>query len=286
MHIQLPAQARALSIPEIVISILHQMDMQTLMAAQRVCHAWEARIRRSRSLQKALFFIPASEKSGAGTRVYNPMLARVFPSAFPSADLRGSSNASDRIEDVSLSDFDLTKSPAKREMYLRPEASWRRMLTQQPPVFTVGLFSMGAGPMGLSWHQERATRQDEGLRMGDLFEWLVHLGRHKWNSATIAICLGRAEPVNMPLEIERPCTSVFTDGINGDWRGMAAGFDLVLMTSSAFTCVDPDGPGDPDWVKSSDEIAWEEICETYSELGLTVGGLKMETYNEGGAWWN
>jgi hypothetical protein len=35
--------------------------------------------------------------------------------------------------------------PAKREMYLRPEASWRRMLTQQPPVFTVGLFSMGAG---------------------------------------------------------------------------------------------------------------------------------------------
>jgi hypothetical protein len=34
---------------------LHQMDMQTLMATQRVCHAWADQIRRSRSLQKALF---------------------------------------------------------------------------------------------------------------------------------------------------------------------------------------------------------------------------------------
>ena len=286
MHIRPPAQTRALAIPEIVISILHQMDTQTLMAAQRVCRSWTDYIRRSRSLQEALFFIPVSEKSRAETRVSNPMLAQAFRSAFPSRGLRGSSNADDKVETVSLSEFDLTKCPAKREMYLRPEASWRRMLTQQPPVFTVGLFSMCAGPMGLFWYQEKATRQNDGLRMGVLFEWFVDLGRHEWNSATIAIGLGGAAPVNMPVEIMPPSTSVFTDGINEDWRAMAADFDLVLMTSSASACTDPEGPDDDDWVKSSDGIAWEEICQTYSELGLTATGLETETYNKGGALWN
>ncbi|CAG8896667.1 unnamed protein product [Penicillium egyptiacum] len=258
MHIRRPAQTQALAIPEI---------------AQQ--------IRKSRSLQKALFFIPASENSRKVTRVYNPMLAPAFHSAFPSEDLRDAGHASDKIEGVRLSDFDLTKSPAKREMYLRPEASWRRMLTQQPPVFTVGLFSMVRGPMGLSWYQERATRQDEGLRMGALFDWFIHLGRDQWNSGSIAICLGGAEPVNTPLDIKRSCTSLFTDGINEDWRATTASFDLVLMTRSGSTYMEPKGPDDPDWVKGRDEIVWEEICETSCELGLTVAELKMEAYNEG-----
>lgn len=140
--------------------------------------------------------------------------------------------------------------------------------------------------MGISWYQSRAARQDEGLRMGTLFEWLVNLGRYRWNSASVAICPGGAEPLNTPLEIERPNEYVFTDKINEDWRAMAADFDLVLMTSSSGTCVYPEGSDDPEWVKSSDEIVWEKICETYCELGLTVGELKMEVYNEGCAGWD
>ncbi|KAJ5972871.1 uncharacterized protein N7479_002789 [Penicillium vulpinum] len=290
MHIHHSAQTRALAIPEIVISILHQMDMDTLIAAQRVCHAWADPIRRLRSLQKALFFIPDSDKSGTNTRVYNPLLARVFDSAFPSEDLRGPSNAkgckvTENMKQVALSHFDLAKSPTKREIYLRPEASWRRMLTQQPPILTVGQFSTGTGPMGLNWHQKRAARQDEGLRMGTLFEWLVNLGRYKWNDAMIAICLGGAEPLNTPPKIMGPSTYLFADNINEDWRIMCADFDLMLMTGTSSSCTDFE-PDDPDYEKSTDEVVWEEICETYSKLGLTVAGLKMEEYNEGFEWWD
>ncbi|KAJ5375564.1 hypothetical protein N7517_007570 [Penicillium concentricum] len=203
MHIQDSAQTRALAISEIVISILHQMDMHTLIAAQRVCHSWADPIRRLRSLQRALFFIP-SEKSRSEARVYNPMLVRAFDSVFPTKDLRGLHNASDRMKNVRLSDFDLAKIPAKREIYLRPEASWRRMLTQQPPIFTVGKFGTGTGQYNWPWHKKMTAHQDEGLCMGTLFEWLVQLGRYKWNDATIAICLGGAEPVNTPLDIMCP----------------------------------------------------------------------------------
>ncbi|KGO49181.1 hypothetical protein PEXP_012300 [Penicillium expansum] len=273
------SQTRALAIPEIVISILQQMDMRTLFVAQSVCHAWAETIRKSRSLQEALFFIPASEKSETGTRVSNPMLAR----AFPTNDLRGAS-AGTEIEDIELCDFDLTKSADKREIYLRPEASWRRMLTQQPPVFTIGRFSKGVGPMGLGWSQERAARQDEGLRMGTLFGLLVCLTRNEWNRWWIAICLGGAKPVNAPVEIVSPNTSLVTDRINKDWRDMIADFDLVLVTDSGFACTGDDS--DDDCEKSSYEIVWEEICETYSKFGLTVGKLEMETYNKGFVMWD
>ncbi|KAI1833266.1 hypothetical protein CBS147355_8799 [Penicillium roqueforti] len=284
MHTQHPAQTRALAMPEIVISILHQMDMRTLIAAQRVCHTWADPIRTSRSLQKALFFIPASENSGTDTRVYNPLLAQAFKSAFPSKDLQNSSNVGARIEDIKLAEFDLAKSPAKMEIYLRPEASWRRMLTQQPPVFTVGRFRKGIGQMGLSWYQQKAARQDEGLRMGTLFELLVQLKCYEWHSGFIAICLGGAEPLNTPLNIEGPAQRLFTNEINNDWRVMTANFDLVLMTSSMSTCMDPDSDGS-DYTKSIGEAVWEKICETYCKLGLTVTELKMEDYNEGSALW-
>ncbi|KGO68158.1 hypothetical protein PITC_038810 [Penicillium italicum] len=258
------------------------MDMHTLFVAQSVCYTWADTIRKSRSLQEALFFIPASEKSGTNTRVCNPMLA----SAFPTADLRVASITSEEMKDTRLCNFDLAKNPAKREIYLRPEASWRRMLTQQPPVFTVGRFSKGTGPMGLSWHQKRAVRLDEGLRMGTLFELLLCLTCDEWNHSLVAICLGGAKPVNAPVEIEAPNIYIRTDEINKDWRDMIAGFDLVLMRDYGLACIDHDEPDDSERGKSRDGIVWEETCETYSRLGLTMEKLEMETYNEGYMMWD
>lgn len=47
-----PAQAQ-FTTPEIVTSILHEMDMRTLIAAQRVCRMWATLIHESLSLQHA-----------------------------------------------------------------------------------------------------------------------------------------------------------------------------------------------------------------------------------------
>jgi hypothetical protein len=83
---------------------------------------------------------------------------------------------------------------------------------------------------------------------------------------------------------------------------MAADFDLVLMTSSAFTCVDPDGPGDPDKVRSHtppipiDSIRKDRRTGTFnikrhinrlSRLILNVPvrrSLRMESMGIGGVW--
>ncbi|KAJ5778888.1 hypothetical protein N7457_006608 [Penicillium paradoxum] len=259
------------------------MDMRTLIAAQRVCHAWADMIRTSCSLQEALFLLPARNNRKDESRVYNPLLAKSFPSIFPTEDLR--ELAGDRMEEIELGRFDLMRNSTIREIYLRPEASWRRMLTQHPPIYTIGEFASFVGHYGLSWHQDRTTRQEEGLRMGTFFEWLVGLGLYRWNGESIKICLGGSVPLNTPLEIHERIPYLDIREINADWRVMSAGFDLVLVASSGGTCMDYEEPGDPDWIKSPNEIAWEEICEGYRELGLSMVELQMVRYKEGSSMW-
>jgi hypothetical protein len=58
-------------------------------------------------------------------KAQNPLLMERFPSFFGKAK--------------SLPSLDMIKRPKKLEVYLRPEASWRRMLVQQPPVLVIGL---------------------------------------------------------------------------------------------------------------------------------------------------
>lgn len=124
------AQNMSLSIPEILESILLQLDNQTLLtAAQQTCRAWRELIYGSLSLQKALFFLP-EEHCGRKDeeRTQNPLLVQRFPSFFG------------HTKSVSLlPSLDMIKTPKKLEAYLRPEASWRRMLVQQPPRLAIGI---------------------------------------------------------------------------------------------------------------------------------------------------
>ncbi|RAH64210.1 F-box protein [Aspergillus aculeatinus CBS 121060] len=88
---------RAFRIREILEMILLGLDMKTLLLSTRVCRAWNALIRSSPSIQKALFFRPADPVPGQA-KAKNPLVEEKIDKA-----------------------------------YLRPEASWRRMLLQQPP---------------------------------------------------------------------------------------------------------------------------------------------------------
>ncbi|PYH79564.1 hypothetical protein BO82DRAFT_404201 [Aspergillus uvarum CBS 121591] len=95
---------RTFRIPEILEIILLGLDTKTLLLSTRVCRTWNALIRSSPGIQKALFFRPADP------RLFSRLVGAAYFSAFPLI-------ASEEID----------------KAYLRPEASWRRMLLQQPP---------------------------------------------------------------------------------------------------------------------------------------------------------
>lgn len=120
------AQSKCLSTPEILESILLQVDPYSLLtAAQQTCRTWGGIIHESPSLQKALFFTPDEHPK----KVQNPLLVQRFPSFFG------------KTKWSLLPSLDMIKKPGKLGAYVRPEASWRRMLVQQPPISVVGMIS-------------------------------------------------------------------------------------------------------------------------------------------------
>ncbi|KAF3396133.1 hypothetical protein F1880_007309 [Penicillium rolfsii] len=272
------ASARALALPEIVTSIMYHMDMRTLITSQRVCRTWANLIQTSRSLQESLFFIPVHASNDASKpRIYNSLLAETFPSFFPS-DVDN-----DAIRRTTLSTLPFIKRSQTLKAHLRPEASWRRMFTAQPPVHIIGRYTCSSRIMGQTWHQQKVAPQKEGLRIGTLFDLTIQIRRHEWNNYELWISLGEEAPVNAPTKMKQPSIDVDVDRIDLDSEIMLSETDLVLLTGGHEDCTDSVGPEDPDWVKSEDEIIWEKICNCYEELGVRMADLSMEEFNGGWA---
>ena len=125
----------ALGISEILILILIQLDVRTLLLSQRVCRQWAEIIRSTAALQRALFFRPKDKDTRLG--FYNPLLKSSFSTFF-------SLIWDNSIQVIDLADLAL-EHPENRDRYLRPEASWRQMLTQQPPIYTTGQYTSRVG---------------------------------------------------------------------------------------------------------------------------------------------
>jgi hypothetical protein len=121
--------------PEILEMILSQTDMRTLLtSAQRVCRNWANLIRESPSIQKALFFTPIKDSEwGIEEDIRNPLLAEVFHSIFPV------NNTSDK-DSFQFSDLTMTRDDSAMARFVREDASWRKMLVQQPPLSEIGMF--------------------------------------------------------------------------------------------------------------------------------------------------
>lgn len=156
------AQSHALSIPEIFELILLNLDTRTLLTkATRICHAWSHFINSSPPIQWALFFRPLTNSLNK-TKTQNPLLAATFPSIFhqSTSSNGGSTNKNndpetdtstidDKINSrLTFTSFDMVRNPLKWDAYIRPEASWRRMLVQQPPVYTLSLLRSNVGHGG------------------------------------------------------------------------------------------------------------------------------------------
>lgn len=123
MQPQDSAQQRVLWTTDTLELVLVQLDIQTLLLAQRTCRLWHSLITTSPSIQKALFYLPRDVKKP----IYNPILAKAFPAFFPHPTT-GMTDAH-----FTFMTFDSIQNPDKIIAYNRREASWRRMLVRQPP---------------------------------------------------------------------------------------------------------------------------------------------------------
>ncbi|KAJ6178171.1 hypothetical protein N7519_008632 [Penicillium mononematosum] len=136
---------KVMDTPEILEMILAGTDMRTLLtSAQRVCRNWASLIRNSRSVQKALFFIPIKDSEwGVGEKIPNPLLTETFASFFPTK------NRPDTYQ-FDFHDLVMTRDASTMARFIRADASWRKMLVQQPPISKVGLFHTCHGMGGES----------------------------------------------------------------------------------------------------------------------------------------
>lgn len=115
-------------------SIFLHVDLRTLLtSATRVCHVWTTLIQNSTALQQMLFFAP-NTRLQSDEKFHNSLLVDSFPSIF---------SKHEKEEDdfqFTIESWDFVKHPEKQLAYLRPEASWRRMLVQQPPIYKFGVW--------------------------------------------------------------------------------------------------------------------------------------------------
>ncbi|KAL4902054.1 hypothetical protein BDW74DRAFT_66850 [Aspergillus multicolor] len=165
----------AFSIPEILEGILLHLDMETLLLAQRTCRTWRAVIQSSPALEKALYMAPAhsflADDAQKREMTCNPLLARKFPQLFPT--IRDSNKPKVRRERNTTIFTGLHMlEPNKLESYIRPEASWRRMLVQEPPVKTIAVFTATYG-WATSYSIYEIEAGAKGLTMGAYFEYMI-----------------------------------------------------------------------------------------------------------------
>ncbi|KAJ5585004.1 uncharacterized protein N7459_004804 [Penicillium hispanicum] len=151
--------------PELLETTLLLLDEQTLLLAQRVCRGWWNCIRQSVAIQQALFFQPT--RSSHTSRRRNPLLETHFPYWFP-ADDRSSVRTAHGAKDMQ-------QFLERKSTYLRPDASWRRMLVQQPPVYSLGWTELDGTELGIvlakRWYIP-LDPEDGGLRMKTLYDLL------------------------------------------------------------------------------------------------------------------
>ncbi|KAE8134961.1 hypothetical protein BDV38DRAFT_285346 [Aspergillus pseudotamarii] len=130
-------------IPEILEQILLQTAPQTLLtSAQRTSQAWHNLITTSPKLQETLFFRPEQPPTlnNKTHRTLNPLLApKIWPHLFRKRlNSQTTTTTTTTNYGYSLPAVD----PLEEELYLRPGASWRRMLVQQPPTSSISVFVM------------------------------------------------------------------------------------------------------------------------------------------------
>lgn len=188
------------STTELFEAILVEVDLRTLLtSASRVSRHWHSVISASVRLQRILYLLPENETRSARLdagreKVQNPLLKDIFPAWFENISSftprpRPGVNPMHQFPATAMMGYKrFQELPLYAESlesddnpFLRPEASWRRMLTSQPPCYVIST-NTKRGPgasMSKSDGRGNITRRDAGLRMGELYDvTLRHSARH------------------------------------------------------------------------------------------------------------
>ncbi|KAI0161208.1 hypothetical protein GGR57DRAFT_498728 [Xylariaceae sp. FL1272] len=168
-----PTAARtALGIPELLHMILMYIDERTLItSAQRVNHFWHSSVADSVLVQRKLFF--RADYELPLTR--NPFL---IPPFWDILELLVSQGRQMQYLTVSSEGYQMPFSTAqylKREAFAHPQASWRRMLTHQPPLHGIAVLAdMFLRGLDVSSRWIPNNEEQEGplpeVRIGDVFQ--------------------------------------------------------------------------------------------------------------------
>lgn len=163
----------AWAITEIAENILARLPMKDLLLAQRVSSGWREVIRTSPVLQELLFMRPAQSGAtqdisadGVPIREFNPLLIEHMPMWF-------SKNGDAWRQTVRDAPWAQTVS---RLVFLRQDASWRRMLLAQPPFTTFEnvqqVHCQGGDRLSVGY-----VEQQDGVRMGLAYDKAVETVR-------------------------------------------------------------------------------------------------------------
>ncbi|OJD33793.1 f-box domain protein [Diplodia corticola] len=237
---KMASREKVLQTTELLELILFHLPMRDLLLAQRICKRFNDLIRHSTTLQQTLFFLPrpalpsstppAATTSSPPLRSFatgaittepwdrNPLLTSAFPPWFDRgvpARNRPRYNSLTR-----LTTLPLAATPAARDAFLRPDASWRNMFVTQPPLTALDrlnrVHSMEGD--GARWG---TLRFPHGVTMGVLYDatceellpfydWAVGFGV-QWQGAR-----GR---VVLVAEFIAQCTDETSEEETREWEG-------------------------------------------------------------------
>ncbi|KAF7594155.1 hypothetical protein BBP40_010004 [Aspergillus hancockii] len=246
------AAQRVLFTPELLETILLDLDLRTLLtSAQRTCRAWINLIRDSIALQRALYFTLASE-SRSPEKVLNPLLVDAFPAFFRMPE----NEAAYRYQSNGLlSDTRMFKHPETQPSFLRKEASWRRMLVQQPPVYKIARWHCSVGQLGVYTYREipgRAKQTQHGLRMETLFEEVLF-------DPDPGLSFFDSPRITWGKHSDRDVPGMQHLETLGNFKVDA---DILIDSSATVTCLLDEGP------PTLDQQLMSKVWDGYALLGL------------------
>lgn len=181
MTSKITATTTVLTSPELLEALFLQCDLRSLLTSvQRVCRQWYEVAATSPVVQVHLYLRSAKEHGGQ-VPTLNPLLADVFPPFFaPLSQIDGDGTAffgRDHVREMPLG-----RNP---EPFMRPDATWRVMHVQQPPLRALGVAMPSEGYAVVHEKKGRGVRSntssgsvrsddcEEGIRMGELYDEVV-----------------------------------------------------------------------------------------------------------------
>ncbi|KAF2255238.1 hypothetical protein BU26DRAFT_547233 [Trematosphaeria pertusa] len=170
------AQDRVLSTPELLEHILAQLPTRDLLFAQRLSRHFRKAITLSPSLQQLLFFHASPFKEDRQWTL-NPLLREVLVPWFVRPSNRW---AMPTYESIEL--LDGLDDESGRQAFLRPEASWRRMLLIQPPPTSLSVVKFCHAMMGDFCNEAKVPfkgSKSGGVTMGVIYDITESFLRHE-----------------------------------------------------------------------------------------------------------